>query len=120
MLEWFFSSRFKEVEETPISPHPDSGFQYVYRLSYVTPVARLIGMRLARIEIRNDSTIEIIAKTEGMDDKILTSRSFVLSEPDAGKLQAILRWEEFVKFDSESHTAPDHTRTLKDGDFCAL
>ena len=119
-LEWFFSSRFKEVEETPLPSQPNSGFQFVYRISYVTPVARLIGMRLARIEIRNDSSIEIIAKTEDMNDKILTSRSFVLSEADADKLRAILRWEEFVKLDSESHAAPDHTHTMKDGDFCAL
>jgi hypothetical protein len=119
-LERLYSRRLREMDEKPLDISTHSDFQVVYRLSYATPVAPRIGLRLARIEVKNDLTVEILAKTEDMNDKILTSRVFRLSSSDASKLLALLRWEEFVQLDSLSHIPIDHIHTFFDGDYCAL
>ena len=119
-LEGLFSCRLKDVDESPLSIQTNSGAQLIYRFSYATPVAEFIGMRLARIEIRNDSKVEIIAKTEDMNDRILTSRSLILPEADAHRILSLIRWEEFVYFDTANHSAPDRTHLDFDGDYCAL
>jgi hypothetical protein len=99
---------------------PDSGIQFVYRISYSTPVAPIIAVRIARIQIRNDTSVEIIAKTKDTYGNTRTLRSLKLTEGDAGRLLSLLRWEEFFKLDSLSHIPPNLTRAIKDGNHCTL
>jgi len=121
ILERIFSQRFRELDEAPLTSSSGQRPQTVFRISYVTPVAPQIGLRLARIEVHTDSSVEITAKTEdAREDKILSSRSIHLSGAEAAQLLALLQWNEFLKFDSVSHVPPDRTKIRVDGNFCAL
>jgi hypothetical protein len=120
VLERLFSSRLNELNEAPLSIAPDSRAQFIYRILFSTPVAPLISARYAWITVKNDSTLKITAKTIGMNNKILTSRSFSLSAAEANELLPLLRWEEFVKLDSLAHIPVDPSRLIRDGNHCVL
>jgi hypothetical protein len=121
ILERLFAQRLKELDEVPLTNSSGQRPRTVYRISYMTPVARQIGLRLARIEVQTDSSVQITAKTEdGRDDRILSSRSIHLSGAEAAQLLALVQWNEFTKFDSVSHVPPDRTKIRVDGNFCAL
>jgi hypothetical protein len=100
----------------------DSGSISVYRLT-LTALTGPIPIRMARITVKNNSNVEIIAKRKDSDDQVRTTLRILLSPQDAKRLVSMLQGEDFNSMDPavqpsndpSGRTTREATVAIRDG-----
>jgi hypothetical protein len=97
-LERDLAPRLKQLGEPPLVTILDSGSISVYRLT-LTTLTGPVPIRMARVTVKDSSSVEIIAKRKDFDDQVRTTSHILLSLGDARRLISLLQWENFKSID---------------------
>jgi hypothetical protein len=93
-LEKHLARSMKQASEAPLSSFLDADSLVVYRLT-VRSLTGAIPLRVARIRVRRDSTIEVTAKRQYLDDQVGYTTEVHLSGRNSMGLLEALRWTTF-------------------------